>query len=963
MNGSVIVAKVVNGRRTLLLTTAIVTLFSAFADMRSANAQSVTGTNVSPGPIQTPHWVVGGTLEVGPWSNGALAITGGGTVTGIDSVYIGNGPTGQGTVVVSGQDSHGNASTLTNTQTIYIGDEGSGELHVEDGGQVNSGWANVGNRAGGSGKAVVTGVGASGTASVWNITNQLYVGDEGTGEVRVENGGVMRTDQGLIGSYGGTGTVTVSGRNSNGGASTWAASNNIYVGYTGNGTLTVSDGASVVSSLPGGGAASVFIGYDGGSIGAVTVSSSTGDVSRLSASDQVAVGYYGAATMTIEKGGVVTGSRNTVVAYGSGSTGTLHLNGDAGGRGVLETGSVIKGAGSATLDLNGGILRALRNEENFLNGFTSLTVATGGAWFDTNSYDITVSTNFSGSSSFNKLGVGQLTLTGDSSGFTGASTVSGGTLAVNGVLGGDMLVDPNGRLVGTGRVGNVVNNGIVAPGYGGEIGTLTVQGNYVGNGGRLEIVTVLGDDDSQTSRLVVDGGTSGTTHVGVVNRGGLGAQTVQGIRIIEVGGASNGSFVLDGDYIFQGAPAVIAGAYSYRLYKGSVANPSDGNWYLRSDLTDPPSPPNPPPTNPPPTNPPPTNPPPTNPPPTNPPPTNPPPTTPPPTNPPPTNPPLPTNPPFSGPVYQPGVPIYEVYGANLQALNALPTLQQRVGNRIWAPGAGTDGNGIWGRAEGTHGRFNPAVSTSGLYQSIDTWKMQTGVDGVLIDNDRSGRLVASVNATYGEANSRIRSIFGNGAVRTDGYGLGASLTWYGLRGFYVDGQAQASFYNSSLNSDVLGTLTRGNNGHGEAFSLEAGQRIPVGDRLGITPQVQVAYSNVRFDQFADAVGAIVGADRNGSLKTRWGAAFDYQSAREGNRSRVYGIANLSYEWLGGSRALVSGISIDHANQRLWGEFGVGASVSWRPNLTFYGEASADTSLDDFGNSYILKGNVGLRAQF
>ncbi|WP_163068737.1 autotransporter outer membrane beta-barrel domain-containing protein, partial [Acinetobacter baumannii] len=70
-----------------------------------------------------------------------------------------------------------------------------------------------------------------------------------------------------------------------------------------------------------------------------------------------------------------------------------------------------------------------------------------------------------------------------------------------------------------------VNSGVIAPGYGNAMGVLTVQGKYVGAGGRLEIATVLGNDSSPTSRLVINGATSGTTRVDVINRGGLGAQT------------------------------------------------------------------------------------------------------------------------------------------------------------------------------------------------------------------------------------------------------------------------------------------------------------------------------------------------------------------------------------------------------------------------------------------------------
>lgn len=105
------------------------------------------------------------------------------------------------------------------------------------------------------------------------------------------------------------------------------------------------------------------------------------------------------------------------------------------------------------------------------------------------------------------------------------------------------------------------------------------------------------------------------------------------------------------------------------------------------------------------------------------------------------------------------------------------------------------------------------------------------------------------------------------------------------------------------------------------------------------------------------------AGRNDSLKTRWGVALDHQGAWEGGRSHIYGIANVSYEWLDGTRTLVAGTPIINADDRLWGELGLGASVSWRKDLTFYGELSGNTPFRNFGNSYILKSNFGLRTQF
>ncbi|KAE9636641.1 autotransporter outer membrane beta-barrel domain-containing protein [Aeromonas veronii] len=106
--------------------------------------------------------------------------------------------------------------------------------------------------------------------------------------------------------------------------------------------------------------------------------------------------------------------------------------------------------------------------------------------------------------------------------------------------------------------------------------TLTVNGNWVGNNGTLSLNTALGADDSSTDLVKIAGDSSGTTMVTVNNAGGTGAQTINGIRVIEVKGRSDGEFVQNG--------RIAAGAYDYFLGRGrNDAN----NWYLTSSPSDP----------------------------------------------------------------------------------------------------------------------------------------------------------------------------------------------------------------------------------------------------------------------------------------------------------------------------------------------------------------------------------------
>ncbi|TQS52392.1 intestinal colonization autotransporter adhesin MisL, partial [Salmonella enterica subsp. enterica serovar Typhimurium] len=98
--------------------------------------------------------------------------------------------------------------------------------------------------------------------------------------------------------------------------------------------------------------------------------------------------------------------------------------------------------------------------------------------------------------------------------------------------------------------------------------TLTINEDYVGNGGKLVFNTVLNDDDSETDRLQVLGNTSGNTFVAVNNIGGAGAQTIEGIEIVNVAGNSNGTF--------EKASRIVAGAYDYNVVQKGK------NWYLTS---------------------------------------------------------------------------------------------------------------------------------------------------------------------------------------------------------------------------------------------------------------------------------------------------------------------------------------------------------------------------------------------
>ena len=132
-----------------------------------------------------------------------------------------------------------------------------------------------------------------------------------------------------------------------------------------------------------------------------------------------------------------------------------------------------------------------------------------------------------------------------------------------------------------GQLVTVVNAGTIDLTNGGTstIDSLRINGNYVGQNGRLLLQSVLAGNASPSDRLIVSGGQmSGNTSIGITNVGGQGALTLgNGILVVQAvnGATSTGSaFSLSG--------RVAAGAFEYQLFRGGFTNGTGSNWYLRN---------------------------------------------------------------------------------------------------------------------------------------------------------------------------------------------------------------------------------------------------------------------------------------------------------------------------------------------------------------------------------------------
>lgn len=443
----------------------------------------------------------------------------------------------------------------------------------------------------------------------------------------------------------------------------------------------------------------------------------------------------------------------------------------------------------------------------------------------------------------------------------------------------DVMVDNSSRwnISGNSDVANLDNAGTVefTPKEG-EQSVLTVRQNYTGNGGTLVFNTVLGDENSETNKMVVEGDTAGTTNVVVNNLGGKGDYTQgNGIELIRVAGNSAGEFVQQG--------RIVAGAYDYSLLRGEGA--AQPNWYLSNkkpdepddevegpaDINDPgdngnggnpgdngdggdPA-----------------------------------------DNGPHLDEIVADVPPTGGPVTPPGPAVNDrnlalrpesgVYLANFEAANNLfvTRLHDRLGETQFTDNLSDQGHAtsLWLRQVGGQ---NTGYNSNGQLKMVSNrYVAQLGGDLVSWSQNQLDRFHLGVMAGYAHSKNKTRSsAYGYRAGgEINGYSAGIYGTWYAndqdKTGTYVDSWVLYNWFKNSVNGQDL--PEENYRSKGLTASVEAGYTAKLSEFRGsmgsvnqwfIQPKAQVVWQGVRADDHRETNGTHVQAQGNDNVMTSLG---------------------------------------------------------------------------------------------
>ncbi|MES0266686.1 autotransporter outer membrane beta-barrel domain-containing protein [Citrobacter sedlakii] len=777
-------------------------------------------------------------------------------------------------------------------------------------------------------------------------TDAGMIGNNATGSVTLQSGAAW-TLKGLnlvLGTHDGSGTLVVnsgsrvsginelrigeyaaqaSGEVNIDGAGSSVSSNWAVVGDQGKGKLTITNGGSLTLSEH------MNIGYVGNTLNSNREGAGETRVDGANSQLNVAQGIYlggftttpndATGSLTVSNGATINSGTLIWLAVGEGSTGILNIGG--------AQGETEQAAGSINvprihLGNTDGVSTAVLNLNH-------------------NSDDFVLGANITGTGEVNHLGSGTSTLTGASN-YRGNTHVASGTLRAGAVntlsANSDYLVDSGASLDLNGysqTVNSLVLDGNATlsadtPSDGTFTPTtLTINGDYASNNGLLSLRTALGDDLSATDKLVVKGDTSGTTRVSIANAGGSGAQTIEGIQVVNVEGASAGSFVKEG--------RIVAGAYDYDLTKRD-----NQNWYLTSLASVAPQPPVPPVD--------------------------------------PEEPEQPEEPDVPVPPAPEGTHQYRPetgsYLANALAANTLfnTRLHDRLGETQYTDLLTGEKKvtSLWMRHVGGHQRFKD--SSGQISTQSNRYVIQLGGDIAQWSSDGQDRWHLGLMGGYANSKSRSHASLTGYASRGEisGYSAGVYGTWYAndadKTGAYLDAWVLYNWFENTVSGQ--GLASEKYDSDGITASLETGYTFSLGasrdgrTRYWLQPKAQLTWMDVQADNHTEKNGTRVVDETDGNLQTRLGikAFMQGHNAIDDGKTRTFQ-PFVEANWIYNSQNY--GVKMDDIRSevkgtRNIGELKVGVEGQLNARLQLWGNVAQQVGDKGYSDT---QGMLGLKYTF
>ncbi len=246
----------------------------------------------------------------------------------------------------------------------------------------------------------------------------------------------------------------------------------------------------------------------------------------------------------------------------------------------------------------------------------------------------------------------------------------------------------------------------------------------------------------------------------------------------------------------------------------------------------------------------------------------------------------------------------------------------------------------WSRVIGNTNSYGKAPAGQAEYES-QTTGLQAGFDFAK-QTTPTGTWVYGFTAQFNSLNTDIKVASTEGELMADGYGVGATATWVGLNGGYLDIQAQYNQMTIDFNVASDTSFIEGQDATAMAISMELGKSHTIGENLTLLTNGQISWGLADIGDVKSTSGQPIVFGDDANITARFGMRLEYNE----EPYKLHLLTNLYYDSLETWEATFANATYRDSKDPVSLELGLGGSMKLSPNSNLFMQGGFRKTTDD-----------------
>ena len=264
--------------------------------------------------------------------------------------------------------------------------------------------------------------------------------------------------------------------------------------------------------------------------------------------------------------------------------------------------------------------------------------------------------------------------------------------------------------------------------------------------------------------------------------------------------------------------------------------------------------------------------------------------------------------------------------------------------------------GLWSRVIGNSNSYGKAALGQAEYEA-QTTGLQFGFD-IAKQTTPTGTWFIGVTGQYNSLQSDIKVANTEGELKASGNGVGATASWIGLNGGYLDLQAQ---YNQMTIDFFVGennvAFIDQQDSTALALSMELGKRHKINETMTFLTNGQISWGRADIGDVKSSGGQPILFGDDGNITARFGMRLEYSE----EPYNLHFLTNLYYDSLESWEATFAGTTYRDSKDPVSLEIGIGGTMELAANSSLFMQGGfRKTTDDDFEQRNSAHFTTGIR---